>query len=167
VPITPFHLGPALPVKVACGRRFSLTVFAFSQILIDVEVAIRLVHGSAVLHGFSHTLLGATLAAVASVVVGRPVSERLLCWWLGEPIRIASTVAWASACAGAYSHLVLDGMMHLDMRPFAPLTDANPILGALSTPAIYLVCTITGALGALGWHRNLEPDRSPACRESA
>ena len=31
-----------------------------------------------------------------------------------------------SAYIGAFSHVLLDGIMHDDMRPFFPLTDANP-----------------------------------------
>jgi hypothetical protein len=40
-------------------------------------------------------------------------------------------------------------MMHLDMAPFAPLTNANPLLGTMSVPAIYVFCIVTGVAGAL------------------
>ncbi len=149
MPITPFHLGPALAVKAVAGRWFSLTVFGFSQVVIDVEPFVGLLRGSAVLHGFSHTLTGATMVGIASVVVGRPLCAWLLRFWAGEPVVISRAAAYTGAFVGTYSHLVLDGMMHLDMRPFAPLTDANPILGALTVPGIYLFCIVTGLVGAL------------------
>jgi membrane-bound metal-dependent hydrolase YbcI (DUF457 family) len=149
VPITPFHLGPALIAKAAAGRHFSLTVFGISQVMIDVEPLVGLLRGSAVLHGFTHTLGGATLIGVAAVVIGRPLGEWALGAWTGAPARISRTAVWTGAFGGTYSHLLLDGMMHLDMRPFAPFTDANPILGALTVPGIYLFCTVSGIVGAL------------------
>jgi hypothetical protein len=64
VPVTPFHMGPALLAKAAAPRRFSLVIFGVSQVVIDVEPLVGLFTGAAVLHGFSHTLTGATLIAV-------------------------------------------------------------------------------------------------------
>lgn len=48
---------------------------------------------------------------------------------------------------GAYSHLVFDGLMHADMTPFAPFTDANPPLDAIPVGALHWACiaaTIAG-----------------------
>lgn len=149
MPVTPFHMGPALLVKAAAPRRFSLVIFGVSQVAIDVEPLVGLFRGAAVLHGFSHTLTGATLVAIASVVVGRPLCERVLRMLNGRPTAIGATAAWSGAFIGTYSHLVLDGMMHLDMKPFAPLTDANPILGAMSVLGIYLSCVLSAVIGGL------------------
>lgn len=149
MPVTPFHLGPALLVKAAAPRRFSLVIFGVSQVAIDVEPVVGLFRGAAVLHGFSHTLTGATLIALASVVVGRPLCERVLSMLNGRPTAIGATAAWSGAFIGTYSHLVLDGMMHLDMKPFAPLTDANPILGTMSVLGIYLFCVASAVVGGL------------------
>lgn len=158
MPITPFHLGPALVLKAASGKRFSLMVFGFSQVAIDVEPLVALLSGRAVLHGFTHTFVGATLIAVASVVVGRPICERLLAYWHEAPVRISKPAAYAGAFVGTYSHIFLDGMMHLDMRPLAPFSDTNPMLGAMSIPAIYVLCFVTGVVGALACLRRASPD---------
>jgi len=149
VPVTPFHMGPALLVKAAAPRRFSLVIFGLSQVAIDVEPIVGLFRGAAVLHGFSHTLTGATLIALACVLLGRPLCERVLGVLNGRPTPIGTTAAWSGAFVGTYSHLVLDGMMHLDMKPFAPLTDANPILGAMSVLGIYLLCVASAVVGGL------------------
>jgi hypothetical protein len=37
VPLTPFHLGPALTVKAAARRDVSLRTFALTQIVIDLD----------------------------------------------------------------------------------------------------------------------------------
>jgi len=43
---------------------------------------------------------------------------------------------------------VLDGIMHADIRPFRPFTDANPLYELVSIRTLYLFCTITGLVGA-------------------
>lgn len=159
MPITPFHMGPGLAVKAAAGRRFSLMVFGFSQVAIDIEPLVGLIRGSAVLHGFSHTFVGATLIGLVSAVVGRPVCQWLLRWWpaipevplvarLRGPARISWPAAVTGAFVGTYSHIVLDGMMHLDMHPWAPFSQRNPLLGTLSVVELYLFCVAAGVAGA-------------------
>ena len=37
MPVTPFHLGPGIALKSVAPRHFSFTIFAFTQILIDLE----------------------------------------------------------------------------------------------------------------------------------
>lgn len=78
MPFTPLHMGPGLAVKAVCGRYFSLMVFGFSQVAMDIEPLVRIIRGDAVLHGFTHTCLGATLIAPVSIFVGRPVCQVLL-----------------------------------------------------------------------------------------
>jgi hypothetical protein len=34
---TPLHFGPGLAMKSLAGRRFSLMLFAFSQVAIDID----------------------------------------------------------------------------------------------------------------------------------
>ena len=37
--------------------------------------------------------------------------------------------------------------MHADIRPFAPFSDANALLGIVSLRALHLSCVIAGAVG--------------------
>lgn len=37
MPFTPFHFGPGATVKAMAGQHFSFTVFAFTQVAIDLE----------------------------------------------------------------------------------------------------------------------------------
>jgi hypothetical protein len=66
-------MGPGVLVKAVAGHHFSLLVFGFAQVLIDIEPAVHMVRGDAVLHGMTHTYLGATGMAVVAALAGRPV----------------------------------------------------------------------------------------------
>jgi hypothetical protein len=160
MPVTPLHMGPALAAKAVCGRHFSLLVFAFSQVVIDVEPLIRILRGDAVLHGFTHTYLGATLLGVFSLFAGRPVCEWLLRYFRADPrsaflgwLHGADTISWTAAAvssfAGVWSHVFFDSIMHSDMQPFAPWSPQNPQLHAITVDALHLACVLSGAAGAL------------------
>jgi len=65
-------------------------------------------------------------------------------------------IAAYSGLFGGVFHSFLDGIMHADMRPFRPFSDANPLLGLVSIQVLYLFCIVTGILGAallLAWER--------------
>jgi hypothetical protein len=160
MPFTPFHMGPGLAVKAGMGRRMSLMVFGFSQVAIDIEPLIRLIRGDAVVHGFTHTFVGATLIGAASVLLGRPVCQLLLDHWRPPEsagfesfVRGPAVISWPAAAWGAfigtYSHVVLDAIMHADTRPLAPFSDANAFLGLLAAGAMHFWCAMSGAAGAV------------------
>ncbi len=150
----------------------SLSVFTFSQFTIDLEVAARMVLGVQQLHGFTNTLLGATLILVPSVLLGRPVSQVFLGWWNSrlspsqkrwmwvEPV-IPWKSAWTGGILGIYSHVVLDAVMHADASPWAPLSSVNPLVGLLSYDALNGLClwTFAGGVIALGAQRMLKKIR--------
>jgi hypothetical protein len=159
MPFTPFHMGPGLAVKAVGGRRFSLMVFGFAQVAIDLEPLVRLLRGDGILHGFSHTWIGGTLVAVVSVFAGRPICQRLLGWWkprepssfeawLRGPERISWTAAISGAVVGAYSHVILDSIMHSDMRPLAPFSNQNGLIDLIGVEALHIGCILSGVLGA-------------------
>jgi hypothetical protein len=166
MPITPFHLGPGAVVKAMAPRHFSFTVFAFSQALIDLEpIGFYFVTGDPV-HPYLHTYLGATLVFLASWWLGRPVGEWALrvwnAWldpaqarWLAYEPRISGTAAAMGAFIGAYSHVAIDGIMHGDVLPFAPFSDARPWLGVVTVETLQWLCVAAGAaaVAALAWRR--------------
>jgi hypothetical protein len=158
MPFTPFHMGPGLAIKAVAGRRFSLMVFGVSQVAIDLEPLVRIYRGDAVLHGWTHTYLGATVIAVISAVIGRPIGARILaalrgalrtlCW---EGSSTAPRIGWAvplvSALVGTWSHVLLDSLMHADMVPWAPFSTANGLLYALPFASVYRGCFWVGVAG--------------------
>ena len=160
MPFTPFHMGPGLAAKAVTGRHLSLMVFGFSQVAIDIEPLVRIIRGDGVLHGFTHTYLGATAIACASVVIGRPVCQFFLNYWTPDPrsallswLRGPKLISWPAAIAGAfvgvYSHVLLDSIMHSDMQPLAPLSKANALLHTMSVDGLHMFCLLNGALGAV------------------
>jgi hypothetical protein len=168
VPITPFHFGPGAAVKAVAPRYFSFSVFAFSQLLIDLEpVTFFLVTGDPV-HPYLHTYLGATLVFLASWWAGRPACEWALrkwnAWlspaqarWLAYAPRIPAHAAAAGAFVGAYSHVAIDSIMHVDMLPLAPFSGARPWLHVVSVDTLHLLCIAAGIIGIAGllvwrWH---------------
>ena len=160
MPITPFHFGPAVAAKAISSRYFSFLVFGFTQLVIDAEPAYYIARGDWPIHRFFHTYLGATVAAVFAVAVGRPLGELVIrVWnrrllpslrrWLEISPRIPLIATASGALFGAYSHVLLDSVMHSDIRPFSPWSDSNGLLGLMSVGDLYLLCAGLGALGGI------------------
>ncbi|MDD5391468.1 MAG: DUF4184 family protein [Thiothrix sp.] len=158
MPFTPFHMGPGTAIKAVTGRHFSLTIFGFAQVLIDIEPLVRMLHGDAVLHGFSHTYLGALLLAIITAGIGKPCCGWMLRSWNASARQARSTwacvhadiswrVAWVSALVGTFSHVWLDSFMHYDVRPWFPLSEANGLLALFPSSWIYVFCLMAGVIG--------------------
>ena len=161
MPFTPLHFGPGLAVKVLAPSYFSFTIFVFSQVLIDLETLFFLLNGEWPIHRIFHTYPGATIVAVASFALGRPIcglclaifqrSFRLTKSGLLESMRLISPIAALSAAfIGSYSHVALDSIMHSDIRPLAPFTDDNILLNSITVMELHLYCIVAGIIGAIG-----------------
>ncbi|MGE0487451.1 MAG: hypothetical protein AB7Q81_25090 [Gammaproteobacteria bacterium] len=159
MPITPLHLGPGLVLKGLVDARLSLVVFAFAQLVLDVEVILRLLLGAEPLHGWTNTLAGASLALVPTVLLGKPLGELVLRRWnaglpptlrcrLGTPTTIGwRAAAWGGAL-GVYSHWLLDAFMHVDALALWPLLPGNPLAAWFSIDAVNGACALTFVVGA-------------------
>ena len=148
MPFTPFHLGPGAAFKAIGGRRFSFMVFGGSQVLMDIEPLIGILTHQQILHGPTHTVLGAFLIGTLAGVIGKPISAAVL-RWLSVP---HYPVTWAASFLGAYigtfSHILLDAFMHSDMSPLWPVAGGNPLLGQISLGHLHVACMVAGLLGA-------------------
>lgn len=155
MPFTPFHLGPGLLIKGLIPDRFSLSMFVLANVAMDVEPLYHLWRDDTQLHGFTHTLFGAGLIGVGSALLGRVAVRQA--WRLYErwsanadsPFQITWSQAWLGALIGTFSHLLMDVVMHTDMHPFAPFSEANPLLNISNTENVYLGCVVTGMIGML------------------
>jgi hypothetical protein len=154
LPFTPFHLGPGALFKGVGGRHFSFMVFGGTQVLMDLEPAWRIWRNDSILHGPTHTLAGALAIGVLATLTGKPISSYVL-----RALKIPHyPLGWSAAATGAFvgsfSHVLLDALMHSDMRPLWPLSDANPFLDLVSTAALHWGCLVAGFAGAiLCWWR--------------
>lgn len=160
MPITPFHLGPGVLIKSVLQERFSLTVFAFSQGLIDIQPVFVILLGKGHLHGFTHTYVGAILLAIIATVLGKPICELFLRFWNKTPeisgnsvltvnAKISWRVALVSSLIGTYSHVILDSFMHSDIHPFYPVSTENALFSQISLTSLHLFCIISGAIGVI------------------
>jgi membrane-bound metal-dependent hydrolase YbcI (DUF457 family) len=150
VPVTPFHFGAGAALHAAAPRQVSLLAFCGANCLMDLETIYNVLAGRFPLHRFLHTFAGATLVAVATVglfaalrsVAGRIRLPNHFDW---QQLRMVAVAIGASL--GVYSHVVLDGIMHADVRPFAPWSDDNPFYRLVSLQILHIGCLAAGGLG--------------------
>lgn len=143
MPFTLFHLGPGIALKSLAGQRISLAMFAGTQVAMDIEPGLAMLRGAGTLHGLTHTLPGALAIAVACLPF-KPLAEKL--FGVAIPIR----AALVGTLAGSFSHLLLDALVHSDIRPLWPFSDLDPLRGLMSWEAVELLC-LALALAALRW----------------
>lgn len=150
MPFTPLHLGPGLAFKAIGGRHFSFMVFGESQVLMDIEPLIGILQHKPILHGPTHTVLGALVIGGIAAAIGKPISSCALNF-----LKIPhSPFTWRATLFGAYlgtfSHVFLDGIMHSDMSPLWPFVPGNPLLGVISIDRLHTACFLAGAIGLAG-----------------
>lgn len=152
MPFTPFHMGPGILVKALLQGSFSLMVFGWAQIIMDLQPLFVMISGEGHLHGFSHTYIGACLLAIFSALSGKYLSEIGL-FILGInsqwQIKIAWWVALLSAFIGTFSHVLLDSIMHADLEPFFPFISDNALLSFISIQALHKFCIYSGMIGGI------------------
>lgn len=145
-------MGPGIVVKALLQGSFSLMVFGWAQIVMDIQPLIVLITGEGHLHGFSHTFVGASLLAVFSALTGKYLSEVGL--YLFEmnkdwQVKIAWWVAFLSAFIGTFSHVFLDSIMHADVEPVYPFSKSNELLGLISPVKLEEFCIYSGLVGGV------------------
>jgi hypothetical protein len=153
MPVTPFHFGPGGLITVVTRGYVSFLAFCASNVLIDVESLYNILTRQPRIHTFLHTYVGATIAA-AAVVIGfyparrlamkYPASPRIT--WRDLPVAVVA----AGALLGAWSHVLLYSIMHGDITPLAPFSNANALYRVVSLRTLHLSCAGAGAL-ALAW----------------
>ena len=152
MPFTPLHMGPGLLIKAPMQGAFSLMVFGWTQILIDIQPLVVLLTGHGALHGISHTYLGATPIALLAALSGKYAGEfGLRVLRRPEFLPIGWRTAFASAFIGAYSHVAIDGIMHADMSPLWPFATARMLYGIIPVETLHLLCLASALLGIAGY----------------
>ncbi|MCD6469806.1 hypothetical protein J7L29_03290 [Candidatus Bathyarchaeota archaeon] len=133
LPLTPFHLGPALFLGLALLRYLDFPTFLIANVIVDVEPLIIILLGLGYpLHGFLHSFIGGTLAAIALAMVMVRVRGRfnhILSIFKIEQESSAGRIL-AASLLGVYIRILLDSRMHPDVKPFYPIP-INPFLGGV------------------------------------
>ena len=152
MPFSPLHMGPGIVVKACMQGAFSLMVFGWSQILIDIQPLVVMLTDRGELHGFSHTFIGASLIALIAAPSGKYLGEiglRIL--RISEYNPIGWRVAIISALIGTYSHVFIDTIMHSDMEPFAPFSKYNAWHGVISIDTLHMLCVGSAVVGGIAF----------------
>lgn len=118
-------------------------------------------------HAELHTVLGASLVSIATIIFALPTLRFTFSHILLPIARLVSNshmdkmVASAvfpsraaiviGAVTGAINHLLLDGIIHDDMKPLFPLTNTNPFLVSDSFIAMHIACATIGTVGLAMW----------------
>ncbi len=166
MPFTPVHMGPGMLVKSVLQDRFSLMMFGWSQIAIDVQPMYVMLRGEGHLHGFTHSYLGALLVAMISALTGKHLAAfGLKLFDMADDLPISWGVAILSALVGTLSHVFIDSIMHADLQPYAPYSLANPMLQYISVANLHMWCFGAGVIGFFVYPlmegRRPRPNNSP------
>lgn len=149
MPFTPFHFGPGAVIHAMAPKQVSFLAFCTANVMIDVEPLYFMITRHDRLHQFFHTYIGATLVALATLLLFlgcRAFARRFwlpnLFEWQGLQLK---QVAFG-AIIGTYSHIVFDSIMHMDITPFAPFSDINPLLRIVSLSTLHWICFGAGVV---------------------
>ena len=152
MPFTPFHFGPGAVFHAFAPESVSFLAFCAANVLIDLESLHNLVLRQEPVHGFLHGFVGAPLVILATLglhLLVRAVDARIPVPNLFDWRALSSRqVAWG-AILGAYSHVLLDSIMHADARPLGPFTQVNPLLGVVAIDTLHAGCVVLGIVGCL------------------
>jgi membrane-bound metal-dependent hydrolase YbcI (DUF457 family) len=152
MPFTPLHMGPGIVVKACLQGAFSLMVFGWSQILIDIQPLVVMLTDRGELHGFSHTFIGASLIAIIAAPSGKYLGEiGLRIVRMPEYNPISWRVAIISAFIGTYSHVFIDAIMHSDIEPFFPFSNQSTWHGFISIDMLHLLCVASALVGGVAF----------------
>lgn len=152
MPFTPYHMGPGILVKALLRGSFSLMVFGWTQVIMDAQPLAVMLTNQGTLHGFTHTYAAAVVIALLAAVTGKYLAQAALRLGGRRNLRgmtVPWAVAFASAFIGSLSHVALDSLIYADIRPFAPVSQANPSLGFVSPSTLYDLSALSGIVGAV------------------
>jgi hypothetical protein len=153
MPITPFHFGPGAAVHALAPQHVSFLAFCTTNVLIDFESLYNLINRHDQVHAFFHTYIGATSVVAATIALF------FFLKWFSRKFWLPNILGWQAlsarqvaigAALGGYSHVALDSIMHLDIRPLSPMSNSNALLSLVSLSTLHWVCVALGMVGMLG-----------------
>lgn len=152
MPFTPFHVGPGIAVKSVFQKKFNLLIFAWAQVVMDLQPLVVILTGRGRTHGFTHTLIGAAVLGAFAGLSGKFLTEWILSWWKKQPqLKLSWGVVLVSAWLGSFSHVLIDGLIYPDMDLFWPFVAGNPLQIGMTPREMIRFCVFSGLIGALVW----------------
>lgn len=155
-------MGAALIVKPGLNRNFSVITFGIAQVAMDIEPGVGMLTGADMLHGPTHTIMGALFIAYLVMLIAPSVCSYSQAKWNKEVIHhklpwlvqsevVPKTAVIAGAFFGTLSHVALDSLMHHDIQPLFPFSKANPLMGLVAHDVVYQLCAIASVIGIAAW----------------
>ncbi|MGQ2965408.1 hypothetical protein [Methylophilus sp.] len=152
MPITPFHFGPGAAIHAVAPRHVSFLAFCAANVLIDIEPLYYMLTRQYPLHRFFHTYIGASIIALATVLIflaALKLASRFSLPNLFQWQSLNSRAIWLSAALGSYSHIVFDSVMHADITPLYPFSETNVLYQLIPLGTLHLFCIFAAILGLL------------------
>ena len=149
MPFTPYHFGPALLLGILLFPFIDLTTVMIASVIIDLEpLAVLFLNLPLPLHGFFHSYLGASIAALVLSGFIYPFRKQLnkIVSLFGLYQNSSFRHIIAASLVGTYSHVFLDSLLYVEMNPFFPLL-GNPFVDLFLNGAVYTFCVIAGLVG--------------------
>lgn len=149
MPFTPFHFGPGAVINALAPKHVSFLVFCMANVVMDIEPLYYMVTDQYPLHRFFHTYIGAALIAAITLIGFVSAKAFAARFWLPDVLgwrRLTLLPVAIGATVGSYSHIVLDSIMHSDIRPFAPFSDSNQLLSIIPIGELHLYCALAGLI---------------------
>ena len=150
MPITPFHIIAAAPIKAIAPKHFSWSIFTLTNIFIDLEPITYFMLTGIPAHKFFHSILGATILGLINALFFRKLCANYIIKWNKNlhPIdrkwlevlnpKIYIYDALIGGLIGAWSHLLLDSMVHDDIKPLWPFNNSNTFSNVITTPPSHI-----------------------------
>ncbi len=155
MPFTPYHMGPGVAIKAVLQSYFSLMIFAWTQVVMDLQPLVVMLTGEGHLHGFTHTYVGALLIACFAAISGKYLLA-LASYLLPRTSLGFRKISWritiVSALLGSLSHVFLDSILHGDMQPYYPFSLANDFYRGLSPLMLHKFCIYSGCVGVISYY---------------
>jgi len=144
-------MGPGMAVKAIAQDKFSLIIFGWAQILVDLQPLVVVLTHEGQTHGVTHTFVGGAVLGAAAAASGKPMADALLNLFRKKekrPIRISWKIACWSGLVGGLSHVLLDALIYPDMSPFWPFVQSSP-MDIFTSRGMTAFCIFSGLAGLL------------------
>ena len=152
MPFTPFHFGHALPFCFVDfkNKRVDVVSCLIGSIIVDIHAIIIWFFGlPQPLHGPVHSFLIATILGVLTGVfvhLTQNFWNKITAFFKWEQKTTLRSKIFVAVLM-CYTHLFLDAFLYPEMNFWWPFLNGNPFYGILSSPTVYLICTIGIILG--------------------
>jgi hypothetical protein len=144
MPFTPFHFGPHATIGLTFNKYIDLPVFILANVAIDLEpLAVLTFDLHYPVHGYCHTFLFGTLAGLIWAFIAYHL-RGVFGYFMGLfrlPYTTSISKITISAVLGFWTHILLDGPIYVDIKPFFP-SSLNPLFGIVYEFTDYVICTI-------------------------